>query len=229
MSRPSRITNIPARRSPSSSKEGRRKGRAIESADAKRPSWHAQRLPRRGHPNMNTRRHAPAHPFQGRDRRLRARRLYRGHLCRPRQPRAGAVRRRRRGRRAHHPPGRAADDHHRGGELPGLPEGGAGPRADGAVQGAGRAVRHHQRDRRRDRGRPLRSPVPDRLDGRRAAAPTRSSSPPARRPSGWTSRRRRNSRTTAYPPARPATGRCSRGAIWSSSAAATRRWRRRTS
>ena len=55
--------------------------------------------------------------------------------------------------RAGHAPRRPADDHHRGRELPRLPEGGAGPGADGAVQGPGRAVRHPGRHRRRDGGR----------------------------------------------------------------------------
>ena len=57
--------------------------------------------------------------------------------------------------------------------YPGFPKGVAGARADGAVQGAGRAVRHDRRHRRRHRGRPRRPPVPRHLDRGRAGRPRR--------------------------------------------------------
>ena len=90
---------------------------------------------------------------KGRHHRLRSGRLHGRDLRRARQPRPDPVRGRRRDHRADHAARRAADDHDRGRELPRLSQGRPGPGADGAVQGAGRALRHAHRHRRRDRGR----------------------------------------------------------------------------
>ena len=173
--------------------------------------------------------HVPAPAHEGRHHRLRPGRLHGGHLRGARQPRARPVRGRRRDDRADHAARRPADDHDRGRELPRLPERRAGPGADGAVQGAGRALRHARSSRptsRRSISRSGRSTSPR---ARASSTPTPSSSRRARRPSGSASRRSRSSRTTACRRARPATARSSAGASSSSSAAATRPWRRRRS
>ena len=71
--------------------------------------------------------------------------------ARARESGAGSVRGGRRGDRAVHSAGRPTDDHHRGRELSRVPQGRPGTRADGAVQGPGRAVRNPGANGGRDR------------------------------------------------------------------------------
>src|SRR3954462_1840465 len=71
-------------------------------------------------------------PLPPADSRFRTRRLYRGRLCRARQPQARADRR--------HSPGRPAYDHHRRGQLAGRRRRRAGPRPHGAFPSARRAL-----------------------------------------------------------------------------------------
>ena len=85
----------------------------------------------------------------------------------------------------------SADAHHRRRELPRLPRRHHGARAHDAVPRAGRALRHRVRHRRRRPRRPLvRRPFRGRRRRPRVSPPTRSSSPPARRPGCSASRAR---------------------------------------
>ena len=113
--------------------------------------------------------------------------------------------------------------------FPGLPGRHHGTRADGRHARAGRAVRHRDRSGQRleDRGEPLpdqdRGQRSDRLHrvadyrDRRVGAPARACRPSAR------------CSVTACPPARRATGSSSAASRSRSSAAETRRWKRRSS
>ena len=65
---------------------------------------------------------------------------------------------------------RAARQHHRGRELPGLPQGHPGARADGAVPRAGGALRHQVPRRRRREGRPVEAAVHHRRGGHRGVS-----------------------------------------------------------
>ena len=122
-------------------------------------------------------------PHPRRHRRLRPGRSDGRDLRRAGEPRADRDRR----LRARRP----ADDHQRRRELPRLPGGHPGSRADAEVPRAGGALRHAHRRRRPRPGRLLGPTVPA-LGGRRSSTPpTRSSSPPARRRCGWASTTRR--------------------------------------
>ena len=113
-------------------------------------------------------------------RRLRAGRSDRRDLRRPGEPRA-----RRPGRiRA----GRPADAHERRRELPGLPGRHPGPGPDGRDARPGRALRFASRRRRHRSRRLLRASLPAVGARRPNTAPSRSSSPPARRRCGSGSR-----------------------------------------
>ena len=91
--------------------------------------------------------------------RLRPRRLYGRDLCGPRHAGADPD--------PGHPAGRPAHHHHRRGELSGLRRRHPGPLADGADAEAGRACRHQDRHRPRQRPRPDAAAVPADLRFRR--------------------------------------------------------------
>ena len=104
----------------------------------------ARRLP--AHPSRSTAMSTTPHPRPGPDPRLRPGRLHRRDLRRARQPEADADHR--------HRPGRPADDHHRRRQLAGRRRRRAGPGPDAALPEACRALRHADRLRPHQRGRP---------------------------------------------------------------------------
>ena len=174
-------------------------------------------------PLISSRRHATDQdPLPHRDHRLRPRRLDRRALRLARRALSGRLR----GAAARRP----AHDHDRGRELPGLQGRHPGTRAHGGLPRAGQALRHRGRARHghRRRLRPAALPPAPRRR-RHRSPPTPSSSPPAPRRSSSASSPRRVSWATACRPAPPATASSSRARRSSSWAAATPRWRRRTS